>query len=136
MATTEITKDNFETVLDQGGIVVLDWWAGWCQPCKMFAPIFDAAAERHPDVTWGKVNTDEQRELAGAFQVMSIPTLMVFREGLLMFEQPGIIPGPALDELIEKVKAVDLDHVRAELEKQQAEQDAAEKEAFGSEEPQ
>lgn len=135
MATTEITKDNFESTLDQGGIVVLDWWAAWCQPCTMFAPIFEAAAERHPDVTWGKVNTDEQRELASAFQVMSIPTLMVFREGLLMFEQPGIIPGPALDELIAKVKEVDLDEVRAALEKQQAEQDAAEREAFGEEEP-
>lgn len=135
MATTEITRDNFESTLDQGGIVVLDWWAAWCQPCTMFAPIFEAAAERHPDVTWGKVNTDEQRELASAFQVMSIPTLMVFREGLLMFEQPGIIPGPALDELIAKVKEVDLDEVRAALEKQQAEQDAAEREAFGEEEP-
>lgn len=128
---TEITNDNFEELIDQGGIVVIDWWAGWCNPCMMFAPVYDAASDRHPDIVWGKVNTEEQPELARAFQVMSIPTLMVFRDGLLLFEQAGIIPGPKLDELVENVKALDIDEVRAALEKQQAEADAAEKEAFG-----
>ena len=122
MATVEITKDNFETTV-ASGIVLLDWWAGWCGPCRAFAPTFEQASEKHRDLVFGKIDTDAQPELAGGFGIRSIPTLMVFRDGILIFEQPGALPAAKLDELIGKVRALDMEDVRkrvAEAEKRGA----------------
>lgn len=115
MHTKEITAQNFTQYVDREGIVLLDWWASWCGPCRAFAPIFEAAATRHPDITWGKVNTDAQQQLAGAFAIRSIPTLMAFRDGILLFEQPGLLKGEALDQLVQKIKALDMDDVRRRM---------------------
>jgi thioredoxin len=115
MATQEITSENFQATVEKDGIVVLDWWAEWCGPCKMFGPIFEKASERHPDIVFGKVDTEAQQELAGAFQIMSIPTLMVFRDRVLLFSQPGSLPSDALDQIIEKVKELDMAEIRAQI---------------------
>jgi thioredoxin 1 len=120
MSTIELTEQNFEATV-QNGIVFLDWWAAWCQPCRRFAPVYEAASERYPTATWGKVDTEAQQGLAGAFQIQSIPTLMIFRDGILLFRQPGMLPAEALDELYEKAAALDMDVVRAEVEKRKAE---------------
>ncbi len=121
MPTLEITKDNFEATVKEG-IVLVDWWAAWCGPCRAFAPVFEAASDKHPDVVFGKIDTEAQRELAGGFQIRSIPTLMVFREGILIFAQAGSLPGAALDEIVGKVKALDMDDVRRQIaEAEQAE---------------
>jgi len=115
MSTLEITSANFESTVDTNEIVVLDAWAAWCGPCKQFAPIFEAASERHPDVTWGKLDTESQAELASAFNIRSIPTLMVFRQGILLFSQAGMVPANVIDELITKVREVDMDDVRKQI---------------------
>ena len=115
MATQEITAENFRDTVEKDGIVLLDWWAEWCGPCKMFAPIFEKASEKYHEVTFGKVNTEQQQELAGAFQIMSIPTLMVFRDRVLLYAQPGALPGEALDQIIGKVKDLDMDDVRRQI---------------------
>ena len=115
MATQEITSENFQATVEKDGIVVLDWWAEWCGPCKMFGPIFEKASEKHPDIVFGKVDTEAQQELAGAFQIMSIPTLMVFRDKVLLFSQPGSLPADALDQIIEKVKALDMNEIRSQI---------------------
>ena len=121
MPTLEITKDNFEATV-KDGIVLVDWWAAWCGPCRAFAPVFEAASDKHPDVVFGKIDTEAQRELAGGFQIRSIPTLMVFREGILIFAQAGSLPGAALDEIVGKVKALDMNDVRRQIaEAEQAE---------------
>ena len=112
MATVELNSKNFEAHVETPGILVIDWWAPWCGPCRAFAPIYDDASERYTDVVFGKVNTEEQPELAGTFGIQSIPTLMVFRDQILVFARPGMIPGHALDDLVEKVKGLDMDEVR------------------------
>ena len=115
MATLNVTKDDIDEAIKEDGIVLLDFWAGWCGPCRAFAPIFEAASERHPDVRFGKVDTEEQRELAEAFRITSIPTLGVFRDGVLLALQPGMLPGPALDELVQRVRDLDMAEVRRRM---------------------
>jgi thioredoxin 1 len=121
-AAITVTAGNFKEQLEKPGIVLLDWWATWCPPCRAFAPVFEAAAEKNPDITFGKINTDEEQELSAAFDISSIPTLMIFRDGILLFAQPGAIPGSALGELIQKTRDLDMDEVRKEIAEQQAKQ--------------
>ena len=118
MATTNLTSDQFESTVTADGIVFVDFWAEWCGPCKMFGPIFEEASEQHPDVTFVKVDTEAEQEIAQALQIRSIPTLMIFRDGIQLFSQPGALPAKALEDLIGQVKALDMDEVRAEIEKQ------------------
>jgi thioredoxin 1 len=119
MATVAVTEQNFEATI-QTGIVILDFWAAWCGPCKVFAPVFEAAAERHPDVLFGKVDTEAEPGLAAAVGVRAIPTLLVLRDRVLLAAQPGAIPASALDELVEKVRALDMDEVRRILEAEES----------------
>jgi thioredoxin 1 len=119
MSTMEITTENFEQVVDENGIVVLDAWAEWCGPCRTFAPVFEAAATRHPDVLWGKLDTEGEPEVAAAFEIRAIPTLMVFRDGVLVFQQAGMLPADALDILVGEVKKLDMEEIRQQLEAQQ-----------------
>lgn len=115
--TIEITTENFESTIDKPGIVLLDWWASWCAPCLAFGPVFEAAAAKHQDVVFGKVDTQAQTPLAAAFEIRSIPTLMVFRDGVLLFAQPGMLPVAALESLVADARALDMDLVRAEIAK-------------------
>ena len=128
MATVELTADTFQqTVLDAEGLVLVDFWAEWCGPCRSFAPVFERVSERHPDAVFGKVDTEAEQALAAAFQIMSIPTLMVFRDQVLLYSQPGSLPEDALEDLIQQAKALDMDDVRrqiAEHESQHAEEGA------------
>ncbi|GHF16423.1 putative thioredoxin-2 [Amycolatopsis deserti] len=119
MATVTLTKDNFEEVVNSDGMVLVDFWAAWCGPCRMFAPVFEGAADRHDDIVFGKVDTEDQTELAQAFGIQSIPTLMAVRDGVVLYAQPGALPEQSLEELIGKLREVDMDQVRAEIAKQQ-----------------
>ncbi len=118
--TTEVRADNFEALLKREGIVFIDWWAPWCGPCRRFGPIFEAAAQKHPDITWGKVNTDAEQDLAGEFAIRSIPTLMAFRDGVLVFEQPGMLPAAALEQLVKAIRDLDMTEVRRSIAAAQA----------------
>ncbi len=113
--TVDVTDSNFKDVVEKDGIVLVDWWAPWCGPCRVFAPTFEKVAGRHPDVTFAKVNTEEQQSLAAAFQIMSIPTLMILRDKILLYAQPGALPEAALEELVQKARDLDMDKVRAEI---------------------
>ena len=120
MATIEITKENFEDIVTKNSMVILDFWASWCGPCKAFGPTFEAVSEKYPDVVFGKINTEEQQELAGHFQVRSIPNVMLFRDQVVLFSQPGAMPAAGIDSVIEQAKALDLAKVRAEIAESEA----------------
>ena len=120
MATIDLTKDNFEQAIQDNKIILLDFWATWCGPCKQFGPVFEAASEEHQDVVFAKVNTEEEQELAAQFQIRSIPTLMAIKEQVIVFSQPGALPASALSEIIGKIKELDMEEVRKDIEKQQA----------------
>ena len=129
MATVTLTTKNFQEHVEKPGILVIDWWATWCGPCRAFAPIYEKASDKYTDVVFGKIDTDAEQELAATFEIRSIPTLMVFRDQVLVFARPGMIPGPALEDLVEKVKALDMDEVHrkvAEQAREDQEDDVAE----------
>jgi thioredoxin 1 len=119
MTTVQLTTDNFEETVSADGITLVDFWAAWCGPCRMFGPVYDRVSERHTDVVFGKVDTEAQPELAGAFQISSIPTLMIARDGIVVYSQAGALPEPALEELIAKARELDMDEVRRQIAQEQ-----------------
>ena len=125
MATVELTADTFEKTVTSNGIVLVDFWAEWCGPCKRFGPVFEESSEKHPDVVFGKIDTEAEQQLAAAAQITSIPTLMAFRDGVLVFSQPGALPAAGLEQVIQAVRDLDMDDVKRQL----AEQESAEQQA-------
>ena len=121
MSTVDITEDQFEDTVLGEGIVLVDFWAGWCGPCQSFAPVYEAASEKHEDVTFAKVDTEAEQALAGGLGIQSIPTIMAFRDGIQVFSQPGALPADSLDGLISQIESLDMDAVRAEIARHQAE---------------
>ncbi|MEA1889040.1 MAG: thioredoxin [Pseudomonadota bacterium] len=124
MATVNLTKDTFSDTVNDNDIVIIDFWAEWCGPCKNFAPIYEEVSEKHEGIVFAKVNTEEEQELGASFQIRSIPTLMIFREKIILYSQPGMMAGPQLDELIDKVKQLDMEKVRAEITEQEKKKQA------------
>lgn len=123
MATVTLTKDNFEETILNNDMVLIDFWAEWCGPCKMFGPIFEKASEKYPDMVFGKVDTEAEPELAGYFRIRSIPTLMVFREKVILFSQPGALPEPMLEDLIQQVRSIDMEEVHRKVAEQEAQEE-------------
>lgn len=115
MASVELTTENFQDTINSNSMIIIDFWADWCGPCRSFAPTFEAESEKHPDIVFAKVNTEEQQEIAGAFNIRSIPTLMVFRDQIILYAEAGALPPAAFGQLIEQVKALDMDQVRADI---------------------
>jgi thioredoxin 1 len=113
--TTELTAQSFQSALEKNGIVFVDWWASWCGPCRAFAPVYEAVAQKNPDIVFGKVDTEAEQELSAAFEIRSIPTLMIFRDGILLFAQPGMLPQKALEDLVRQVRGLDMDEVRRKI---------------------
>lgn len=122
MSTVDLTSQTLDDTLDSEGITLIDWWAEWCGPCKQFAPVYEQASEKHTDITFAKIDTEAEGQLSQAVGISSIPTLMAFRDGVMVFQQAGALPAPALDQLIEAVRDLDMDEVRAKVAAQQAEQ--------------
>ncbi len=123
MAAVELTAENFDEIVGKNNFVIVDFWATWCGPCQQFGPIFEAAAEKHEDIVFAKVNTEEQQELSAHFQVRSVPTLMIFRDQIVIYSQPGALMGPQFEDLIAKARELDMDDVRKQIAEQQDQQE-------------